>query len=116
MGEHNASTAPAAIDGSSMGRLNFRGHRSGNVACTPSAGGGGRGPGAHCSEEDEMSLDTRLIRVGRRSTPAGLKAALFAPALVAAWLGSAGCDVAFSGFREEERDTSWSRSYPLSAK
>lgn len=63
-----------------------------------------------------MSLDTRLTRVARRSTPAGLKAALLAPALVAAWLGSAGCDVAFSGFREEETDTSWSRSYPLSAK
>jgi hypothetical protein len=49
----------------------------------------------------------------RRLTPA-LKAAWLAPAVLVALLGSAGCDVAFSGFREEETDT-WTRSYPLSA-
>jgi Putative adhesin len=61
-----------------------------------------------------MSLDTPTIRVRRRTMPAPLKAALVAPALLVAILGSAACDVALSGFREEESDT-WTRSYPLSA-
>lgn len=59
-----------------------------------------------------MSLATFPLH--RRLTPAALKAAWLAPAVLVAVLGSAGCDVAFSGFREEESDT-WTRSYPLSA-
>jgi hypothetical protein len=60
-----------------------------------------------------MPSATLPLRVRRRLTPA-LKAAWLAPAVLVALLGSAGCDVAFSGFREEETDT-WTRSYPLSA-
>lgn len=55
-----------------------------------------------------MLVETRRIH-RRRLLPA-----LLAPALAAAVWGSAGCDVAFSGFREEESDT-WTRSYPLAA-
>lgn len=61
-----------------------------------------------------MPFETRSVRVRRRLRPASVKAALIAPALLAAVLGAAGCDVALSGFREEETDT-WTRSYPLSA-
>jgi hypothetical protein len=59
------------------------------------------------------SAPTFPLRDRRRLAPA-LKAAWLAPAVLVALLGSAGCDVAFSGFREEETDT-WTRSYPLSA-
>ena len=59
------------------------------------------------------SATTFPLRDRRRLAPA-LKAAWLAPAVLVALLGSAGCDVAFSGFREEETDT-WTRSYPLSA-
>ena len=61
-----------------------------------------------------MPLDPSSCRVRRRQRPVSVRAALIAPALIAIVLGSAGCDVAFSGFREEETDT-WTRSYPLSS-
>jgi hypothetical protein len=38
---------------------------------------------------------------------------LLAPAVLVTLLAAGGCDVALSGFKEEETDT-WSRSYPLS--
>ena len=60
-----------------------------------------------------MPLVNPSLRVRRRLAPASARVAFIAPALVAIVLASAGCDVAFSGFREEESDT-WTRSYPLS--
>jgi hypothetical protein len=60
-----------------------------------------------------MPSATFPLRDRRRLAPA-LQAAWLAPAVLVTLLGSAGCDVAFSGFREEETDT-WTRSYPLSA-
>jgi hypothetical protein len=48
---------------------------------------------------------------GRRR---GLAPVLLAPGVLVLLLATAGCDVAFSGFREEETDT-WTRSYPLAA-
>ena len=50
-----------------------------------------------------MHIERRTARAGR-----------LVPALLVATLLATGCDVAFSGFREEESDT-WTRSYPLSA-